>query len=294
MKAAKKRVGVVTKEKAPLNAEDLLTWFDTIGNNIAIEGGGIEWAIEYYSLEEGRAGYKLPKSGLCWEMVMIEVDGRNFFVMGQGTFLGINITKEDISTLIRQELKEPAISSTPSPSTSTLRTQNNFAVPGYASKFDVLFNKHFASSDILKKSDMSSKHGISIKLQIDGKGNEDTLLAVFAKVLQVLLACQETGLYTMDLITGLSIPEYQRSVKCIVQLTFPVDTHIDIFDLTLNFEFGATIELGHYLECKFHTVHRNTTRIVFEDARETTHFEFEDARGVAARTLTNAIMQRLT
>jgi hypothetical protein len=287
-----KRVGVVTKEKAPLNADGLIIWFELTGLNIAIEGCDIAWVVKRYSLKKSNSGYTLQNDKSCYQFVNIEVDSRDFIVMGKGTWKGINIPEEDITTLIRQELKQLAIDTI-----TVSGYASQFSESDYASQFEKLFIKHFASSDILKESDMSkSKEGISIKLPIERQGSEIEVLAVFTKVLQVLLACQKAGIYKMHVITE-SIHIGKRSAKCIVKLAFPVHTHrggvassVDTFDLALSFKFMISHQLGVYLDCEFHTVHNNDTT----HNNDNTHLVFEDAQEAVSRALTNTIMQRLT
>ncbi len=85
-------VGVITKKNAPPDAESLSRWFKEKGANIAIMGGDIEWAVAHYNLGECRSGNTLSNDGFCWRLVMVQVEGSDFVVIGRGTCMGINIS----------------------------------------------------------------------------------------------------------------------------------------------------------------------------------------------------------
>ena len=256
-------VGVFSKEQAPPDAESLSRWFKEKGANIAIMGGDIDWAVAHYNLGECRSGNTLSNDGFCWRLVMVEVEGHEFLVMGKGTCMGINISKKDIIYFILQQLHEPESATVETPVgddadtvSKMTKKSSEFAMKTVMGKLEhtitlrecsdtlhEVFTAFFSSGSELATSRMSKPAGICLKVRFPTYNYE--LLTVFAMVQEMLVQCQKEKRYNIHEITDISISSSSRSASCVAKFSFPVDAihgAVDKFDINVKCQTQSCFE----------------------------------------------------
>jgi len=300
--------GIVRKQNAPPNAAALMLWFQQKGDNIAIMGGDVDWAVHCYELGTSRSGYHLPGyDGWDVSLKLVHVEGRDFLVIGKGLFGTLYIHRE-VDNLIREQLSlgiddsdknhntaDTSNQEPPKPLShgSVVTTDDNvIGIKDFSSELKRVFYRCFRDSNTLKHSRMMEYEGIDMKVRTDDENADDRARIVFAQVLEMLLKCQKPSFYEMGAITGLEMSTYTRSMKCVVALSFPATTDgggegaskIDTFDLDVRCKYGVTPEDGHYIQCTFNAVHTNASG----------HLKVDDGEEETVRALTDTIMHKLT